>query len=120
MACYLLAKNSPSRWLTGMIVGAFPETHVFGRLESKGVFLASGGDADDWPRLFVIVKVTDLNDDAPEIKPLIELGSDNLPDFRLKPQGPESPYFQQLLDNAYIEAPWAVVSQLVEAVNSGN
>lgn len=120
MSCYLLVKNLPTRWQTGMIVDVFPDGHKFGRLEDKSLFMSAGGQNENWPRIFIIVKVTDIDANDDKIKKLTNREADNLPAYRLKPQGKESPYYNALLNKAYIEAPWHVVEMLIEAVSDGD
>lgn len=51
--------NGPTgdHWNRGDIVAAQPDGHLWGRLETKAAWIASGGLADEWPEEFYLIKI---------------------------------------------------------------
>ena len=110
MACKLLVKNISNSWSTGDVIAAVDSSHVFGKYESKTQFINSGLNANDWPRQFVIVNITDANTE--DYKYLLDDNEEGRRHF-LTPQGAESPYYQQLLDFAEITTTSAILNTLI-------
>lgn len=48
-------------WRRGDIVTIQPDGHVWGRLETKAAWIASGGAADDWNEDFILLKIPGLS-----------------------------------------------------------
>lgn len=112
MACRLLIKNLPNRYATGDVIGVFPESHVFGRMESKARFIEAGNAAEDWHRHFVIVNVSDA--DMADFVHLLEQDDEGNHLRYLEPQtDPNGPYYPTLLEYAEITTTKAVVDSLV-------
>ena len=100
----LLVKNTPNTWRSGEVLGIFEADHQFGALESKTVFIERGGLAEDWPRHFVIVNVSNAEDgdldylmEEPEESPSSARRATLIP-----PQGVGSPLYQDLLEFAEV------------------
>lgn len=116
MSTTLLISNR-SRYPTGMVLEAFPSEHEFGRLEDKRIFDANNPNGEEWPGLFVLLEIPDMHPLSIEMYDLLKLDDDTgLPTKRLKPQGEGSPYYEALLNDARVSAPWSAVSQLIEDI----
>lgn len=125
MAVDLLIRNVPTRWLTGMVVGAFAMGHPFGRLESKAVFEQKKAEfmltndpryLEEFPREYVIVRLLDKEVEDPEVASLLERGENGLPLKRFIPVTQGSPYYQSLLDDAFLAVNYAEALPLIEDV----
>ncbi|MDO6426223.1 hypothetical protein Q4489_04325 [Thalassotalea sp. 1_MG-2023] len=125
MAVNLLIKNIPSQWLSGMVVAAFPEGHQFGRLESKTVFEQKKSQfmlendpryLEEFPREYVIVKFIDKNINDVEVQELLTPEGAQFPVKRFKPVDDRSPFYQPLLNDAYVEVNYAEALPLIEDV----
>jgi len=110
MPCRLLVKNIANSWSTGDVICVTPESHVFGKLESKTQFINSGQNPNDWPRQFVIINISDANES--ELNYLLDDNEEGRRYF-LTPQGSESPYYNQLLANAEITTTKNILLSLV-------
>lgn len=99
MPCRLLVKNIANSWSTGDVMCVVPDSHIFGKLESKTQFINSGQNPNDWPRQFVIINISDATKE--EFDYLLDDNEDGRRYF-LTPQGSNSPYYNQLLDYAEI------------------
>ena len=73
--------------------------------------LASGLNADDWPRQFVIVNITDA--EVGEYDHLLENHTDDTRKYYITPQGANSPFYDELLMNAEISVTKAMINPLI-------
>ena len=49
--------NTGDHWQRGDIVAVQPDGHLWGRLETKAAWIASGGLADEWPGEYFLLKI---------------------------------------------------------------
>ena len=112
MPCKLLVKNIANAWSTGDVIAVMEHTAPLGRLELKSKFIEMGGTHETWPRHFVVVNITDVDKSYYEY--LLEENSQDLRRYFITPQGHESPYYDELLQNAEITTTSAVIDSLVQ------
>lgn len=108
MSVRLLVKNIVNSYACGDVIAVCDGSHVFGRYESKAVFIESG--LTDWPRQFVIINIEDANTE--DFNFLLEDNEDSRRYF-LTPQLQDSPFYSALLANAEITTTKSVIMSLV-------
>lgn len=107
----LLIKNLANTYSCGDVIHIYKEGETPGKYESKSVFVASGLSANDWPRQFVIVNVTDSSQGDYDY--LLESGTDGARRFYVTPQGKDSPFYDELLANAEITVSKFIFESLI-------
>lgn len=110
MPTRILIKNIANTWLTGDVIDVCDDSHMFGRLESKERFIDSGESPDDWPRQFVIVNVTDA---APSDYFYLTENNEQGRRYYIQPQGEDSPFYDQLLENAEVTVTKKILDALI-------
>lgn len=110
MSCRLLVKNISNSWSTGDVIAIFDGEHEFASSESKTKFIAAGNNSEDWPRQFVIVNIIDA-DKRDLLYLLSDIGA--VRQFYIQPQGEESPYYNELLNNAEITTDFKTLSSII-------
>jgi hypothetical protein len=107
----LLIKNTANSYSCGDVVHIYKGSETPGKYESKAEFLASGLNANDWPRQFVIVNVPDAVDG--DYDHLLESHIDGTRKYYVTPQGKGSPFYGELLLNAEISVPKSIFNPLI-------
>lgn len=110
MACQILVSNKSSIPRSEIII-IKPADHKWGRLESMQEFISSGGDYNEWPRTFSIVKVTDKNEN--DLIYLLDSEDEGLNKWHFKEPDPTNELYIELYKKGEVSASWDIVSQFL-------
>lgn len=112
MILKLLVKNIANSYACGDVIHIYKGNETPGKYESKSEFIKAGLNPDDWPRQFVTVNIIDAENEN-EYDHLLEDHIDDTRKFYIKPQGKDSPFYDELLLNAEISVTRAMISPLI-------
>lgn len=107
----LLIKNIANSYACGDVIYIYKDNETPGKYESKIAFIESGLSANDWPRQFVIVNVTDAEQGNYDY--LLENDNEGVRKYFITPQGSDSPFYDELLLNAEISVPKVLFNKLI-------
>lgn len=120
MTCTLVVKNIPNSYATGMVVAAFKGDYHLSSLVSKKVWIDEGKDPNKYNRDFIKIVITDVDVSDALVESLLEAGTIYRRKLRLKPQGKQSPYYDQLNDIGEIYTNKATIQAITEVYSDGN
>ena len=116
MSAVLLVKNSVNSFSRGEVVTILPSEDYLTEGVDKVMYEAKHGEGT-WDRRLVTVVVTDRSSDSPDLLRLLEDTEDGSARRKLKiaTQGPESPFYEQLLATAKVSIPYSILEVLIYA-----
>ena len=110
MTVKILVKNIANTYSEGDAILIYKDIETPGRYELKSKFIADGLNPDDWPRQFFIVNVSDAA--KGDYDYLLEDNEEGRR-YNITPQGPDSPFYESLLEHAEITVVKAILDPLI-------